>query len=258
MWEGYGASALPERRCPNCGKSSRTQLAKCPHCDRRFDRKLPWLTDPMRWVAGAVGLVAFGVACALILPGVFDARDEGNAQRAAESAALRAAKRAELEREQRPKTGRGPAESSGAAPADRLAARAALVSSVESAILQDARTRLASGELDGAAIDRVHCDPLVRDSNRAPDHEVLDRPIGRYDCVAVQREVLQEGKVVGLFGHPFVAALDFASGRYTFCKDNKAPSERGKVLAQVRLKPACFGLPADAEPLGNGYVLPDS
>jgi hypothetical protein len=68
---------------------------------------------------------------------------------------------------------------------------------------------------------------------------------------------MKEGRKVATFGHPFVAALDFRAGTFVFCKDNKAPSERGRAIAQVRLAPACFGLPPDAEPLGNGYVIPD-
>lgn len=255
VWSGYGVDALPERRCPNCGESARTQLAKCPHCDRRYDRRLPWLTDPMRWAAGALGLAAVLTGCALILPGVFDERDAGNARRAAESEALREAKRAELVREQAPEVVRGPADPRTATPARRLAARLALVGAAEEAILADASARVAAGRLDGA-VERVECGPLIRDANRAPDHEVLERTIGRYDCVAVQSDVVQGGKTVGLFGHPFVAALEFGKGRITFCKDNKAPSERGKSLAQVRLRPECFGLPPDAEPLGNGYVMP--
>jgi hypothetical protein len=254
VWSGYGTEDdLPLERCPNCGVETRTQLARCPHCNRRYDRRLPWLTDPMRWVLGIAGLIAFGVACALILPGVFDERDAGNARRAADRRALEASERARLVREQRPVRGRG--EPAVGTDARQMAARLALVDALQGAIYEETRRRIASGELKGSVV-RAECGPLIRTTGRAPDHAALDRDIGRYDCVAVQSDVTQSGKKVGAFGHPFVGAIEFRTGEFTFCKDNKAQSERAKTLAQVRLRPECLGLPPDAEPLGNGYVLP--
>lgn len=255
VWSGYGTEHVPERRCPNCGRVSRTPLAKCPHCDRRFDRRLPWLTDPMRRAAAGAGVVAVITGCVLILPGVFLERDQGNARRAAESESLRLRKTAELIREQAPKTAKGEREPRRASAQEKLAARLALVGAAETAILGDAIRRFNAGRLDGP-VRGVECGPLIRDANREPDHEVLEREIGRYDCVAVEANVRRGGETVGLYGHPYVAAIVFRTGAITFCKDNKAQSERGKALAQVRLKPACFGLPPDAEPLSNGYVMP--
>jgi hypothetical protein len=256
VWAGYGLEELPLKRCPNCGVETRTQLARCPECDRRYDRRLPWLTDMMRWGLGVAGVLALIAGCILILPGVFDERDAGNARRAAAQRALEASERQRMAREQIPVHGRGVAEPRRGSAAEKLAARATLLTTVEAAILTNARRRIAAGELKGEVV-RVECGPLVRTPGRPPDHEVLSRPVGRYDCVAVQQDVVRSGQKVGLFGHPFVAALTFARGTYTFCKDNKAPSERGKPLAQVRLAPECLGLPPDAEVLGNGYVMPE-
>jgi hypothetical protein len=255
VWAGYGEAELPVKRCPNCGVETRTQLARCPECDRRYDRLLPWLTDPMRWALGVLALTGMVVACILILPGVLEERDAGNARRAAAQRALEAAERKRLIREQRPVHGRGVREPRRGTDAERLAARAALVVAAESAILAAARRRVAAGQLKGA-VQRAECGPLIRTPGRPADDRVLTRPTGRYDCVAVQADVIRSGKKVATYGHPFIAALDFHRGTFTFCKDNKAQSERGKSLARVRLAPECFGLPPDAPVLGNGYVIP--
>jgi hypothetical protein len=256
VWSGYGAAALPLKKCPNCGVETRTQLARCPECNRRYDRRLPWLNDRMRWALGAAGVVAFIVGCILILPGVFDSRDAHNARVAAEERARVRAEIARLVREQRPVHGRGIPEPRNGTAVKRLTARKNLVGALETAIFEETSKRLRSGELKGSLL-RAECGPLIRTPGRAPDHEVLARPVGRYDCVAVQSEVIKDGERVGSFGHPFVGAIHFRTGRFTLCKDNKAQSERAKSLAQVRLKPECLGLPADAEPLGNGYVIPE-
>lgn len=256
VWSGYGEATLPLKRCPNCGAETRTQLARCPECNRRYDRRLPWLTDPMRWTLGVVALIGAGIGAYLILPGVFDARDDRLARLAADSRRLVASERARLIREQRPVRGRGTPEPPRGSDSERLAARSALVGTLEQAILTDTRARLASGELKGNVED-VECGPLIRTPDRPPDHEHLKLRIGRYDCVAVQQDVVKSGKRVGLFGHPYVAAIKFRSGTFTFCKDNKVPGERGKALVTVILEPACLGLPPDAKRLGNGYVIDD-
>src|SRR5687768_564169 len=96
VWSGYGETTLPLKRCPNCGVETRTQLARCPECDRRYDRPLPWLTDPMRWTLGLFALLGAGVAAYLILPGVFEARDQNLARTAEQSRQLVASERARL------------------------------------------------------------------------------------------------------------------------------------------------------------------
>jgi hypothetical protein len=76
--------------------------------------------------------------------------------------------------------------------------------------------------------------------------------------VAVKRDVVDEnGKVVGLLGHPFVATIDFGRRSWVLCKDNKVPGERGKPLATVRLDAACVGAQGQ-KVVGNGYAAPDS
>jgi hypothetical protein len=87
------------------------------------------------------------------------------------------------------------------------------------------------------------------------EEEDLTRTRGRYDCVAVKRDVMNGGKVVGAFGHPFVATADFRRFTYVWCKDNKVPGERGKPLAKVPIPAVCIG--AEGRPrVGDGYLAP--
>lgn len=77
----------------------------------------------------------------------------------------------------------------------------------------DARRRVAAGELDGPVL-RVSC----RTSPRAA---------GAHGCTAVTRDVPAGPRnVPGSLGHPFVAVVDFGSGRYTWCKTNPVPAEQ--------------------------------
>jgi hypothetical protein len=250
----------PTRVCPNCGEEAATWRAQCPACNKRYDRRLPWLSDRARWVLGGVGAVAVVAALWAILPGVFDAKQEKDAQAARQQAQLEARERARLIREQRPVHGR--AHGLAALPADapaaeRLAQRRALVGQTEAAILAEARKRVAAGELDGP-VRNVTCGPLVRTPNNARDENDLSKRLGRYDCVAVKRDVVgADGKVVAALGHPFVATIDFTRRTWVLCKDNKVPGERGKPLAKARLAPECVG--AVGQPtVGNGYAAPDS
>ena len=81
---------------------------------------------------------------------------------------------------------------------------------------------------------------------------MLGHVVGRYDCLAVQRE---EIKGIQL-GQPFVAALDFERFTYVWCRNTPPPSERGKSLVFVRLDRTC--LAATGKPLGTGYALTPS
>jgi hypothetical protein len=245
----------PPRKCPSCGAEHATLSPFCPSCDKRYDRRFARVSDRQRWALGGLALVAVIVAAALILPGVFDAKRDHDARVAREFAARVAAERKRLIREQRPKRGR-PAglrpPAATASPAEQRAARRRLVVALEGAILADARARVASGELDGP-VKRVSCGPLIRNTGNRTEDEDLSRTRGRYDCVAVKREVMKHGKVVGLFGHPFVGTADFKRFTYVWCKDNKVPGERGKALAKVPVPAVCIG--AEGRPrVGDGYL----
>ncbi len=136
---------------------------------------------------------------------------------------------------------------SGATPGRLLAARTALLTEARRSILLDARSRARRGEIEGP-IAAVTCGPLTSDPGSLSDERVLERKVGRYDCIAVQRS-----DVPGVaLGQPFVAALDFERFTYVWCRDSPPPSERGEALAFVRLDRAC--LAARGKALGTGYA----
>lgn len=245
----------PPRACPSCGAEHATQRAFCPSCGKRYDRRFARVSDTQRWILGGVALLGVIVAALLILPGVFDAKRDTLARTAREHAASVAAEKRRLTREQRPMHGK-PANlkppPSTASASEVIAARKRLITALEGAILADARQRVKTGELDGP-VTRVSCDPLIRVPGNAGEEDDLENRQGRYDCVAVERDVVKDGRVVGLFGHPFVGTADFKRFTYVWCKDNKVPGERAKPLAKVPIPAECIG--AEGRPrVGDGYL----
>jgi hypothetical protein len=245
----------PPRTCPSCGAEHATLSPFCPSCDKRYDRRFARVSDRQRWALGGLALVVVIVAAVLILPGVFAAKRDNDARVAREHAALVAAVKKRMTHEQRPMRGRPAglhAPRAGAAPAEQLAARRRLVVAMEGAILTDAKARIASGELDGP-VKRVSCGPLVKNTGNHTEDEDLSKTKGRYDCVAVKREVMQHDKVVGFLGHPFIGTADFKHFTYVWCKDNKVPSENGRPLVKVPIPAVCIG--AEGQPrVGDGYL----
>ena len=201
------------------------------------------------WLVVAALLVLAAVPLILVLRGQRDDRDARDAdarQRAVAAEVIR------LKRVQAPHRASAAASrpAGGASAAVRLQARAALVDAARASILGDARRRIATGEIEGPVL-RVTCGPIARDPAAIPDDRVLSKPIGRYDCLAVRRSIAGAD-----LGYPFVAALDFRRRTYVWCRNTPPQSERGKVLAQVRLERAC--LAARGKALGTGYaVTPD-
>jgi predicted RNA-binding Zn-ribbon protein involved in translation (DUF1610 family) len=247
------------RRCPTCGVETATLAARCPNCNKRYDRALPWLKDWMRWtlgVATAVGLVLLALA---LRPGIQETKQERATRLAREQAARVKTERARLVRQQRPVQGRVreyrvlPAS---AQDSERREMRRSLVLALEAAITADAKKRIERKEMDGP-VKFTECGPLIRTAAAEADDRVLTKTLGRYDCVAVKSDVRRFGRTVALFGHPYIGTVDFTDGSYVFCKDNKVPGERGKALATVKLSPVCLGLDENAEEVGEGYIQPD-
>ena len=116
-------------------------------------------------------------------------------------------------------------------------------------------TRMATGELRGT-ISHTECGPFLRARDAVPDDRVLSKPVGRYDCVAVQQDAIRSGKTVGKVGYAWVAALNFKNFTYVTCRNSPAQGEAGKPLAFVRLDRAC--LATNSRAIGSGYVDPDS
>jgi hypothetical protein len=249
----------PERRCPTCGQSTATLAARCPNCNKRYDRALPWLKDWMRWTLATVvtvGLVVLGLG---LRPGIQETKQERAERLEREQTARVSAQRKRLIREQTPVFGEDPefrpVPASATDPAER-AARRQIVLAMETAITADAQVRIKAKRMDGP-VKFTECGPLVRTPDSRPDDEILTKKLGRYDCVAVKRDVRRFGRTVALFGHPYVGTIDFKKGTFVFCKDNKVPGERGKALVTVKLSPVCLGLDENAEEVGEGYVQPE-
>ncbi|HEX2126508.1 MAG TPA: hypothetical protein VHF45_08125, partial [Thermoleophilaceae bacterium] len=73
----------------------------------------------------------------------------------------------------------------------------------------------------GGPIRRVDCRPSARSRDRGSAGRAS------FDCTAVTSEIPAGPRnVPGTLGHPFVAVVDFATGRYTWCKTNPVPGER--------------------------------
>jgi hypothetical protein len=244
----------PLRTCPHCGFEENSTRERCARCGRSVLVRPPRLRGRRRtyaiWGGAAVLVVAVAVI-ALVLNGVVSDRNKRENAAAKKSVA---AEKARLRRIQAPHRGSATQLRPAAGASDQtiLAARAALVRDVEAKITTDAQARDRAGELQGP-IARTECGPLLKAKDAVPDDRVLDKPIGRYDCVAVKRSVTGEaGQSVGRLGYAFVAALDFEKFTYVWCRNTPAQGERGVALAFVRLDRAC--LAAKGRALGTGYV----
>ena len=179
------------------------------------------LSPAMRKVvlAAAALLVAAGVVAVIVFgPRIAESnRDRAADQRRAERRAA-AAELARLRAEQRPRTGTITA--GGAIPG------------VEAAITRDARTRLATGELE-TPVQRTDCHPV--------GHDAAQRVL--LSCTAVTSDVPGSDSSRGvLIGYPYRGAVAPATGRYAICKTSGSPGEGSFTRkAQVALPKACGG-----------------
>jgi hypothetical protein len=244
-----------ERTCPACGTTAVTAAERCPSCGSRYDR--PPRGGGARRVAllAAAGLAAVAAATVLVVA-TLGAGDREARDREARRVAV-ARERDRLARLQAPHRGAAPRlrRRAGAPPAERLRARRALVGATERAITAHARRLVRAGEIDGP-IARTECGPVLRSPDAVPDDRVLGRPIGRYDCVAVRRDVRGPGgDRLAALGYAYVTAVDFRRASWTFCRNIPPQGERGQALVHVRLARAC--LAATGRALGTGYVDED-
>jgi hypothetical protein len=248
---------IPLRTCPHCGEESRTRFERCPSCGKSLYDEPPRFSRTTKIVAGVAIALVVVVVGAIVVSGLAGQEHSKDKRVAAERAKLVASERRRLIREQAPRHGRPPGLAkppATATDAEKIAARVALVRSMESDIATDARARVRTGELRGP-IRYAKCGALSPTAAVANEERDLTRSLGRYDCVAVIRDVVDNGKVVGRYGHSFVGTVDFDRWRYVWCRNNPAPGERGKALVFVRLSRECLG--AEGAPaVGTGYVMP--
>lgn len=246
----------PLRTCSNCGREEHTREERCPHCGWSYFGRTPAQVRRRRIgtaLAGLAVLIALGVGAAVLLTdkSATDKRDR------AVRAKLVAAEIARLKRVQAPHRGEDVAlrPPKGASPAQQLKARHDLLVAVEQAITADARNRVRTGELKGT-ISHTECGPFLRARDAVPDDRVLSKPIGRYDCIAVQSDAIHRGETVGKIGYAWVAALHFDTFTYVTCRNSPAQGEAGKPLAFVRLDRSCIA--TNSRAIGSGYVDPEA
>jgi hypothetical protein len=241
----------PLRTCRSCGNVERNIHYRCTSCGRDYAAPpRPW-RRATTWIAvGAAVVVVAGLAIAIPLR--LSAKSESEARQLSADRLAAAREATRLRVAERPRAGRlggGRAERSAAgvdhadAPAQaRLRTRRAAVAAFEAAVTRDARTRFA-GRPEGRVRETL-CGPLVRVTRgtrlvNAGEERNLGVRIGRYDCVAVLRDVVHDGRVVAHFGHEYVGAIDFATGAYVLCLAIPNQSERGTPLATAPLPRAC-------------------
>jgi hypothetical protein len=164
----------------------------------------------------AITLLVLAGALAVVVPAQRAQSDERAAAAERARAVSDERRTVAIEAAQRPRFGRSDG--------GRLAA----VADLRAAIRTDARRRV------DARILAVECERFPRsDGAPAPERDPAVRR-GRYSCLAVTRRF--EG---GSLGRPYRAQIDFATGRYAYCKITGRPDlARDQRLATP---PACGG-----------------
>jgi hypothetical protein len=236
----------PLRTCRTCGNVERNIHYRCTNCGRDYAADPPRFSRRQKVTAAVVAGVVLVVGLAIAIPLLLTSKSEHTAKQTAADRAAAARRAAKLRAAQRPVAGRL------AIPADprSTSARQAQVAALETAITRDARGRVAAGRLKGPVRETL-CGPLESGVRRGDELD-LGKRIGRFDCVAVLRDVVKQGKVVGHLGHNYVGAIDFATGAYVVCQANPNQSEAGRDLALAPLPPACVN--AHGRRLKGGFI----
>ena len=180
-------------------------------------------------VIGALALAGLVLAVILLVPVIGETKRERAAAERAELAAGQERRRQRLIAEQRPRRAR-----SDVAPALSLAERGAVRRQIETAITRDQRARVRRGVLDPPPALYATCEPF--------SGERAGVRVSRLSCTAVTSEVLKEGTKAGVVGHPFLARVDYATGRYAWCKVSGRAGEGSlRSVTAVRVPRVCGG-----------------
>jgi hypothetical protein len=179
---------------------------------------------PVPWkklaIGTGIGVVALGIALAIMIPRI----DRNNAEFAKEIAATKAANaarnRERIKREQVAHPGQAVAlrPPAGASPEQVDAARAALLERVQTEIVAYVRRRAANGDMK-PLLEPPTCEHL----RGTP----ASGPIGVYDCFGATTKIVQtERNAGGTLGYPFRAVLDYDKFSYNWCRIEKVPGEK--------------------------------
>jgi hypothetical protein len=247
------ADLPPLRTCPRCGREGRTRYERCPHCQSSYyARSRGQQRRRLLTGAGVLAVVAAGLGVASVF--AFSDRSTREDSERARTTQVMKDLRAKMLREQAPHHDAAPQlrPPANATDAQVLAARRRFVVAVQDRITADARARVRTGELDGPVLS-TFCGPILKARDAIPDDRVLTKDVGRYDCVAIKRHVIgNDDKKVAELGNAFVAALNFKTYTYTWCRNTPAQGEAGVALVFVRLDRACLDLHGRA--MGSGYA----
>ena len=192
-------------------------------------------------LTAAVTLVtAIAVAGVAFVPSLRAEREARVAAEARRAAADRAASLARLDREAEALTGAGPA-ARGVAAGRVVTTRRRLLDELEADVLADSQLRARRGELKGAYRSAACFEFPKRLTEQRPEQQVR-RSVMRMECIAVSSEVRSSELSTGsLIGQPFRARVDFARGRFAWCKIVQRPGELSIQQALFRVPRRCGG-----------------
>src|SRR4051812_28263540 len=180
----------PLRTCRTCGNEERNFHYRCTNCGRDYAAPPPRFSKRTKVIAASVAGAVIVVGLAIAIPALLTSKGESNAKQSAADRAAAAREAARLRVAQRPHAGQlaARADDPNAPAAQRVAIRKDEVVAFQAAMTRDARGRVAAGRLKGPVRETL-CGPLET-GVRARDELNVAIRIGRYDCVAVLRDVI--------------------------------------------------------------------
>jgi len=195
-----------------------------------------WRKLPRAGKAVVVALAVAAVAAvAISIPFVVAGKEDGRERELSGAAKAREARLAELRRLVAPRTLTITTLDTPSAPIpERTAARRAALERVQAGIVADARRR-ESGRIKDARCERIP-------STDPPPAGDLSAARVRVSCVAVTSELDANERTTGVtLGYPYVALVDFRSGRVGFCRTVGQAGEGGYTRRPEVSTPAACG-----------------
>jgi hypothetical protein len=193
-----------------------------------------------RLAVAGLGALVLGIAAAgiFVVPSLRAQRDARQTVADRHAATARASLLARLDREARPHLGTGPAVRR-VSPGRAVAVRARLLDVLEAGVLQDARLRVRHGELSGAYRSAACFEFPKRLTDLRPE-QLVRRSRMRVECIAASSQVAPSAVTSGsLIGVPYRARVDFARGRFAWCRIVQRPGELSIQQAQFRVPKRC-------------------
>jgi hypothetical protein len=202
--------------------------------------RLPgWLWRRLSRMGKAVvaGLALVAVAAvAISVPMIVTGKEEGRKRDLSDAEQARRERVAELRRLVRPRALTvSPVDTPSAPIPERTAARGAALRRLQAGIVADARRR------ESRRIKAARCERIP--SSDPPPATDLSAARVRVSCVAVTSELDANERTTGVtLGYPYIALVNFRSGRVGFCRTVGQPGEGGYTgRPEVATPAACGG-----------------